>query len=166
MPRARPQRSGAVTMSREAPVKIHLPKGLRADDPLRQEHGFWMDAKFRLGLLARKFPIQVALLLSLAVVSYPVILLVNAKNDLKEATQAIQNSREEVLLADCRDQNKRHDDTTKSLVDAAQIDQNNAPTEAAKLEIRRRRDVTLALIDALAPHADCEAAVRKLKPTS
>ena len=55
----------------------------------------------------------------------------------------------------CKDQNMRHDATTKSLIDAAAIDADKQDTQAGKLEVQRRRDVTIGLIDAIAPTQDC-----------
>ena len=67
---------------------------------------------------------------------------------------------QEAIVRECQVTNQRHDDTYKSLVDAAAIDEDNAKTGAAKAEVRRRRDVTLALIDALAPKRDCDNLIR------
>jgi len=55
----------------------------------------------------------------------------------------------------CENRNERHDNAINALVTGSNIDQQNAPTEAAKAEIRRRRDVTISLIDAIAPKVDC-----------
>lgn len=140
-----------------------LPKGERATD-VKHEHGRVKAFRFRLALAARKYPIQLAVILSLAVVAYPVVLLIDAKNDLVEATAAIQENRQAVDLADCLDQNKRHDDTVAALRAGSDVDIENAKTKAGKQEIARRRDVTLALIDALAPHQDCEARAKQLEP--
>lgn len=56
---------------------------------------------------------------------------------------------------DCLKQNARHDDTSNQLIALAKVDEDARKTEAEKLEVRRRRDVTLALIDALAPKEKC-----------
>jgi hypothetical protein len=131
-------------------MKPILPKGTRIDDAEKQQG--WKGLKFRLALAARKYPIQLAVLIALAVAAYPIVLLVDAKNDLSNAVEAIQDSRVEV----CTETNMRNSATKKSLNDAAAIDIENAPTQAAKEEVARRRDVTLALIDALAPIRNCE----------
>lgn len=73
----------------------------------------------------------------------------------------IQTQRENSLRSLCEDQNKRHDDTSKKLTDAAAKDEAARKTEAGKAEVRRRRDVTLALIDALSPHQDCDELVKQ-----
>lgn len=71
------------------------------------------------------------------------------------ALAEIQSQRLEV----CVDGNTRHDNTSAQLVKLAAEDEAQRKTEAAKAEVRRRRDVTLGLIDALAPHRDCDELV-------
>lgn len=56
----------------------------------------------------------------------------------------------------CDNQNKRHDNAITVLMVGSDQDQANAPTEAAKAEVRRRRDVTVGLLDSVAPKVDCE----------
>lgn len=56
----------------------------------------------------------------------------------------------------CENQNTRHDNAIKALKIGSDLDQKNAPNEAARVEIRRRRDVTISLIDALTPKTDCD----------
>jgi hypothetical protein len=63
----------------------------------------------------------------------------------------IQLQREEA----CLDQNLRHDNALTALRMGSDEDIANAPNEAAKDEIRRRRDVTITLIEAVAPELDC-----------
>lgn len=66
------------------------------------------------------------------------------------------NENNQRVERDCLNSNKRHDDSIRALRAGSDIDQKNAPTEAAKAEIRRRRDVTISLIDALSPKTeDC-----------
>lgn len=72
------------------------------------------------------------------------------------ALREIQQQRLEVCMAN----NKRHDDTYKALTAAAADDEAKRKTEAGKTEVRRRRDVTLGLIDLLAPKIDCSKAVQ------
>lgn len=67
--------------------------------------------------------------------------LVQQNNDRKEACQA---------------RNTRHDNAVNALIVGSNLDQQNATTEASKVEIRRRRDVTLAIIDGVAPKVDCD----------
>lgn len=68
---------------------------------------------------------------------------------------SIKDARKEFVRITCLDTNQRHDKTYEQLIALANADQARAPDEAAREEIRRRRDVTLALIDALAPKQDC-----------
>lgn len=64
-----------------------LPKGTRVDDAPKQEGVRGL--KFRLALAARKYPIQIALCIALAVVAYPVWLLVDASKDLRTANDKV-----------------------------------------------------------------------------
>lgn len=61
----------------------------------------------------------------------------------------------ETSLQRCENINARHDNAIYALIAGSNKDQQNAKTEAGKAEIRRRRDVTIGLIDALAPKSDC-----------
>lgn len=72
----------------------------------------------------------------------------------------LTNTREEFTRSQCEAQNKHNTDTSGQLTVLAQIDEKKRKTEAGKTEVRRRRDVTLALIDALAPVRDCEYLVK------
>lgn len=72
-----------------------------------------------------------------------------------------QNQRKAFVRITCEDQNERHDNTTDKLTKLAQADIDSRKTEAGKEEVRRRRDVTIGLIDALAPHQDCDALVEQ-----
>lgn len=56
----------------------------------------------------------------------------------------------------CLNRNIRHDNAVTVLMVGSNLDQKNADTEEEKAEIRRRRDVTLGLIDSVAPKVDCE----------
>lgn len=75
----------------------------------------------------------------------------------KQFTIDIQKQRKDSIIETCTAQNARHDGAVKALREGSDIDQENAKTEAAKAEIRRRRDVTIALLDALAPVENCKA---------
>ena len=74
----------------------------------------------------------------------------------------ISNQKEEALTR-CQNQNIRHDNAITALIVGSNQDQLNAKTEEARVEIRRRRDVTIDLIDAIAPKTDCDNPV-KVKP--
>jgi len=67
----------------------------------------------------------------------------------------IQNQRYEV----CTDNNTRATNTKAKLTELAAEDEAQRKTEAGKAEVRRRRDVTLGLIDALQPTLDCDEVV-------
>lgn len=56
----------------------------------------------------------------------------------------------------CESTNTRHDNAASALIAGSNEDQLNAKTEEARAEIRRRRDVTMFLIDAISPKTDCE----------
>lgn len=56
----------------------------------------------------------------------------------------------------CKQTNVRHDATLNALKVGSDKDIHDAPTEVAKDEVRRRRDVTIALINAVAPKQKCE----------
>lgn len=71
----------------------------------------------------------------------------------------IQEQRKDSIRRACEESNKRNEDTSTALTVAAGEDIQNAPNMAAQEEIRRRRDVTLALIDLIAPKRDCDKAV-------
>lgn len=73
----------------------------------------------------------------------------------------IQQQRRDATLVDCEKTNARNAGTQKALKDGSDQDIANAPTEAAKDEIRRRRDVTIGLINAVSPVQDCQALVKE-----
>lgn len=56
----------------------------------------------------------------------------------------------------CENQNVRHDNGTTVLMVGSNLDQKNAPNEATRAEIRRRRDVSLGIIDMVAPKVNCK----------
>lgn len=74
----------------------------------------------------------------------------------KKFANDIQQQRRDSIIDTCQAQNKRHDGSINALIKGSDEDQANAPNEAARKEIRRRRDVTIALLDALAPVEPCE----------
>ena len=79
----------------------------------------------------------------------------------KRFAEDIQQQRRDSIRDACVAQNKRHDGSVAALVKGSDEDQANAPNEDARKEIRRRRDVTIALLDALAPVQDCEKLVKE-----
>ena len=79
----------------------------------------------------------------------------------KDFARDIQKQRKDSIIESCTTQNARHDGSVKALVKGSDIDQENAANEAARVEIRRRRDVTIALLDALAPVEDCKAKAKE-----
>lgn len=79
----------------------------------------------------------------------------------KQFALDIQQQRREAILESCTAQNARHDGSVKALVDGSNLDQKNAPNAAARKEIRRRRDVTIALLDALAPVQNCQKLIKE-----
>lgn len=66
------------------------------------------------------------------------------------------NHEKDDRIQQCENQNTRHDNAVYALIAGSNQDQMNAKTDAGKIEIRRRRDVTLGLLDALAPKTDCD----------
>lgn len=81
----------------------------------------------------------------------------------------IKDNRERYTRTECENTNKRNHDTSAQLTEAAQADIDKRHTQAGKDEVTRRRDVTLALIDALAPVRNCDyevdLAMGRVKPT-
>jgi len=71
----------------------------------------------------------------------------------------IQSQRAKSVRLACEDQNDRNTQTSDALIAAAEEDAAQRETEAEKAEVRRRRDVTLALINALQPVKDCQEVV-------
>jgi hypothetical protein len=82
-----------------------------------------------------------------------------------ENSDDIQAQRKNFVEQSCKEQNERHDKTYSALVAAAAADEAKRTTEAAKAEVRRRRDVTLGLIDALAPKQDCAKLIEQATET-
>lgn len=56
----------------------------------------------------------------------------------------------------CLSINARYDNAIRALKEGSDQDIRNAPTAAMKIEIARRRDVTVKLIEAVAPKRDCD----------
>lgn len=59
-------------------------------------------------------------------------------------------------LEACENRNDRHDAAINALIVGSNTDIQNAPTQAAKDEIKRRRDVTIGIINGVAPKVDCK----------
>jgi hypothetical protein len=72
----------------------------------------------------------------------------------------VAETRRDFTRSQCEAQNKHNRDTSAQLTALALQDEKERKTEEAKEEVRRRRDVTLALIDALAPEQDCDYLVK------
>jgi len=72
----------------------------------------------------------------------------------------VQNTRTEFIRTQCESQNKHNRDTSAQLTALALQDEQHRKTQAGKDEVRRRRDVTLSLIDALAPEQNCDYLVK------
>lgn len=96
---------------------------------------------FRRGLIAYAI---IGIAVTVALVGYGFVL------------DEIRNTREEFVRRDCEATNSRHDQATNALIAGSDEDIEKAPTPEAKAEIRRRRDVTLALINTVTPVQDCD----------
>jgi hypothetical protein len=68
----------------------------------------------------------------------------------------ILREQHEAALELCKNANIRHDNAITALKVGSDLDQKNAPNEAARAEIRRRRDVTIGIINGISPKIDCE----------
>lgn len=73
-----------------------------------------------------------------------------------ETFAAIQEQRRNFVRQDCLEQNARNAETKAALIVGSDADIRDAPSKAAADEVRRRRDVALGLIDALAPRRNCD----------
>lgn len=85
----------------------------------------------------------------------------------KDTAAAIQKQRKDSIRSSCEETNARYIGSRDALIKGSDEDQANAPDAAARKEIRRRRDVTLALLKALQPFKNCDEEVAKaVKPTT
>lgn len=136
----------------EIPFGIVTQRGYEALEKRIDEHAQEVEDRFHkwfvIGLVA--FSI-IALTSAAGLVGFGILL-----DRQKDFTEEIQDQRKASIIDICRDQNKRHDDTYSALIVAAKVDEDKQKTQAGKREVRRRRDVTLALIDVLAPHQECD----------
>lgn len=96
----------------------------------------------------------IALTSSAALVGYGILL--SQQNTL---TRQIQDQRKDSIRRACTDQNTRHDGTGYALRLAQKDAIKDHPEQ--KKEIDKQTEVSLGLIDALAPHQDCDAIVKK-----
>ena len=76
-----------------------------------------------------------------------------------QTSRAIQNQRAEFIGNECRTTNRRHEVAVATLITGAEEDLAKAETSAIRRDIRRRRDVTLALLDAVLPVQNCKVVV-------
>lgn len=83
----------------------------------------------------------------------------------QEFSDEIQQQREDATRANCEEQNARNRGTQAALKQGSDRDIALATTPQRKAEIRRSRDVTVTLIDAVMPIQDCDARVEKAVPT-
>jgi len=85
----------------------------------------------------------------------------------KKSAADIQQQRKDSIRNSCEETNTRYIGSRDALIKGSDEDQKNAANEAARVEIRRRRDVTLALLKALQPYKNCDAEVTKaVQPTT
>jgi hypothetical protein len=118
-----------------------------------------VDLEERYRKVARGVTCAVAIIgVTLFVVAVVLAALIHAN---KQRALDIQNDRARSIRENCEATNDRHDKSSESLIASAKVDEDNAATEIDKAEIRRRRDVTLALLDALTPENNCDAIVRR-----
>lgn len=114
------------------------------------------DRWFKWGLVA--FSI-IAITSGIAIVGYGFVLRSQA-----DFTRDIQQQRREATVAACQETNDRNKHTVDALKAGSSVDKANAPDDAARAEIERRVQVTIALINALAPVQDCtELADQRVK---
>lgn len=79
----------------------------------------------------------------------------------KNVTNSIQAQRRNTILGNCQDQNRRHDRTLARLAKAEKDAEAKANTLQQRMKIRNGTEVSIGLIDSLAPHQNCERVVRE-----
>jgi hypothetical protein len=80
----------------------------------------------------------------------------------KKFASDIQEQRADSIRDACTAQNKRHDGSIAALTKGANHDIAHAKELGLKVtEVKRRRDVTIGLLNALAPFQDCEKLVKE-----
>lgn len=75
--------------------------------------------------------------------------------------RSIQEQRRDAIRKNCEDQNRRHDRTLGRLAKAEKKAEKKAKTRKQKMKIRNGAEVSIGLIDTLAPHQNCKAVVRR-----
>lgn len=87
----------------------------------------------------------------------------------EQTAKDIQQQRADSTRISCENTNQRNVNTSAQLTALSKADEDQRKTEAGKKEVRRRRDVTLSLIDALSPVQNCDYLVDvvlgKVEPT-
>lgn len=78
-----------------------LPVGQRRTDPPPGDQPL----RWRLALIVRKYPVMVGLLLAVAMLTYPVTLLIGAQADLRGAQGDVEESRLDAAAASCESRN-------------------------------------------------------------
>lgn len=111
---------------------------------------------FIVGLLA--FSV-IGLASGVAIIGYGFVIK-NQRKTAARTAQRIQDQREATVRGNCETTNTRNRRTSEKLIAASKLDLSTAKTAAQRSDIRRRRDFTLALIDALVPIEDCDQKVK------
>lgn len=125
-----------------------------------EDHAALIEARFRRWFIVGLIAFAVIGLSSfVALIGYGLVLRSQA-----DFTRDIQQQRREATFETCQDQNDKNDHTKQALLAGSSKDQLDAPDGAARLEIRRRVAVTIALIDALVPKQDCAKLVKQRVP--
>lgn len=78
-----------------------------------------------------------------------------------EVTTTIQAQRRATIRGQCEDQNQRNFVTVSALNMAVDKAEKSAKTEQRKQRLRDNAQVSIGLINALAPHRDCEKVVEE-----
>lgn len=76
-------------------------------------------------------------------------------------TQEIQHQRKTAIGAGCEDQNDRNATTITKLNEAVKNEEKKHKSLKAKMKVRNNAEVSIGLINALAPHQDCKQLVRE-----
>lgn len=159
-----------------------LPRGQRVDDQSETK-----SFRFRLALAATKYPVQIALIIALVVLVYPVALLVEsnadqkasnkrlraASADLREALATIAGNRKVLFARQCSQSNRNakanNRQTTyfqalivKSARDSKRLESVLAPPPYAE-RVRRARRQAARLDKFKVPLRDCAAEARQVE---
>lgn len=121
-----------------------------------EDHAARIEARFRRWLIVSLLAFSVIGLTSVvAIVGYGFVL-----KSQSAFSNRIQEQRSTAVHDACEQTNARNAKTSAALIKGSSQDLMTAKSEAARAEIRRRRDVTLALIDTLVPVENCEQKAR------